>query len=467
MQEIRVYNTLRRSIEVFRPIDEGCVRVYSCGPTVYTRQHLGNLRTYVFADLLRRVLEYFGYRVRHVINVTDVGHLTDDADHGEDKLERAARHGGSSARELAARVFASFERDLLRLNVLSPSVWCKASEHISQQIELVLKLEAKGFTYRLPDGIYFDTARDENYGKLSALCATREHTRLHASSGKRSPADFALWKLSNLDGPKREMEWPSPWGIGFPGWHIECSAMASHYLGEQFDIHTGGMDHIAVHHTNEIAQAEHGFGVKPWVGYWLHGAWLLSSGEKLSKSAGGAPSLDDLEDWQVTPAAFRYYLLTAHYRAPLSLSLEALKAAQTAWTRLSRFVTDGADESHRGEPLDAELLRAFDDALASDLDAPRALSIVWQAVHCARLSPAARRAIVRHFARTLGLELCADPPPASFRDEEREEIERLLEARERARRQRDFEAADRARGELAARGVDVVDTPDGPRWTRR
>jgi cysteinyl-tRNA synthetase len=466
MQEIHLYNTLSRSLELFRPIDADCVRVYSCGPTVYSRQHLGNLRTYVFADLLRRTLLHFGYRVRHVINVTDVGHLSDDADQGEDKVERAARRASTEVTTLAEGVLASFQRDLLRVNVLPPAVWCKASEHIPQQIQLIEKLERAGFAYRLADGIYFDTARDPGYGKLSGLSASREHARVSAANDKRNPADFALWKLSDASGPQRQMQWPSPWGVGFPGWHIECSAMATHYLGQQFDIHTGGVDHIAVHHTNEIAQAEHGLGVAPWVRFWLHGAWLLSSGEKLSKSAGSAPCLDDLEHWQLSPEAFRYYLLTAHYRTPLSLNLEALRAAQVAWTRLSRFACDegGGEEPAR---LDPELLASFDSALAMDLDAPRALSVLWQAFHARRLSPAERRAIVRHFARALGLELRVERSELAHDEPERADIERLVSERERARERRDFAAADQARGELTARGVTIVDTPHGPRWTRR
>jgi cysteinyl-tRNA synthetase len=255
--------------------------------------------------------------------------------------------------------------------------------------------------------------------------------------------------------------------------------MAAHYLGKQFDIHTGGVDHVAVHHTNEIAQSEHGFGVRPWVRFWLHGAWLLGSGEKLSKSAGSAPCLDDLEHWRVAPEAFRYYLLTAHYRAPLGLNLEALRAAQVAWTRLSRFAcSDG--EAAAPAALDPELRAAFDDALALDLDAPRAVSVLWQAVHTRRLSAPARRAHVRHFARALGLEL-KFPAESLNResvnrhesseqagdDPHRAEIERLVGERQRARERRDFVAADQARHELAARGVTVVDTPGGPRWTRR
>jgi cysteinyl-tRNA synthetase len=477
MREIRLYNTLHRSLETFSPIDPGCVRVYSCGPTVYNRQHLGNLRTYVFADLLRRVLTHFGYPVRHVINITDVGHLSDDADQGEDKMERAARGAAQSTSVIAEQVMAWFRQDLEKLGVLEPHVWCKASEHIPQQIELIQKLEARGFTYRLEDGIYFDTARDPSYGKLSGLAASRAHARVSAALDKRDPADFALWKLSDPSGPKRQLEWPSPWGVGFPGWHIECSAMASHYLGSQFDIHTGGVDHIAVHHTNEIAQSENAFGERPWVRFWLHGAWLLGSGQKIAKSTGGAPSLDDLAELGIEPQAFRYYLLTAHYRAPLNLSFSALGAAQTAWQRLSRFVRDAEAETEayaererarsRPGPLDSAHCDAFDRALAEDLDAPRALSVLWQTLQTPKLSPASRRAHVRTFAQALGLSLLDSPRAAPLEPGECAAIERLVREREQARERRDFHAADRARAELATRGVTIVDTPHGPRWARR
>jgi cysteinyl-tRNA synthetase len=469
MQDLQLFNTLSRRLEPFRPLDPDCVRVYSCGPTVYSRQHLGNLRTYVFADLLRRVLQHFGYRVRHVINVTDVGHLSDDADQGEDKVERAARRGSTSAAALTEQVFAWFQRDLARLNVLSPHVWCKASEHIPQQLELIERLARRGLTYRLEDGIYFDTARAPHYGELSGLCATREHARVSAAGSKKNPADFALWKLSDPNAPRRQMQWPSPFGDGFPGWHIECSAMASHYLGSQFDIHTGGVDHIAVHHSNEIAQAEHGFGVRPWVRFWLHGAWLLEAGEKVSKSAGGAPSLDELEHWRVEPDAFRYYLLTAHYRAPLSLNRKALEAAQVAWRRLQRFAAsegEAGGEEQSTDTRDPELDEAFTRALATDLDAPRALTVIWRTVRERRLAPSQRRALVRYFALALGLTLRSEAEPPARDEAVDVRIEHLVRERERARERRDFRAADQARAELSALGVSVVDTPHGPRWSR-
>ena len=293
MTELRLYDSLRRSVQPFRPRVPGVATVYSCGPTVYSRQHLGNMRPYVFADLLTRVLRLQGYEVRHVINITDVGHLSDDADAGEDKMERAAQATGDSALEVARVWTELFKRDLGLLGVREPSVWAKATEHIGDQIEMIRLLEEKGFTYLLDDGVYFDTRRDPTYGALSGLRASSEHARVETVAGKRHPADFALWKLSPKAGRRRQLEWPSPWGIGFPGWHIECSAMATRYLGREIDIHTGGVDHIAVHHTNEIAQSENALGVNPWVRFWMHGAWLNFDGETLRATVAGIPGPGD------------------------------------------------------------------------------------------------------------------------------------------------------------------------------
>jgi len=318
--ELVLYNTLTRTKEPFAPLEPGRVRIYSCGPTVYNRQHLGNLRTYLFPDLLNRTLRYFGYPVRHVINITDVGHLTSDADSGDDKMEKAARETQTSAWEIAAKWTAVFRADLAKLHFREPDVWCKATDHIPQQIEMIRALEAKGFTYRTGDGIYFDTAKDPHYGELARLdlAAQAASGRIEHASEKRNPSDFALWKLSPPSA-QRQMEWDSPWGRGFPGWHIECSAMSVEYLGKTFDIHTGGADHIPVHHPNEIAQSENALGVRPWVRYWMHTGWLMFEGEKISKSTGGSVlNLDELIAKGFEPLAFRYFALGGHYRQQLT-----------------------------------------------------------------------------------------------------------------------------------------------------
>src|SRR6478609_11045164 len=288
MVDVKLYDSLSRSVRAFQPLGSGPVGVYSCGPTVYARQHLGNMRPYVFADLLRRTLESAGHTVKHVINITDVGHLTSDADEGGDKVELAASRANTSAQAITELYTSLFQADLQRLSVSSPAVWSKASQHIPDQIAMIERLEARGFTYRTADGVYFDTSRAPHYGELSGLRASAEHSRVNASqNGKRHPSDFALWKFSAEDGPRRQLEWPSPWGVGFPGWHIECSAMATKYLGEKFDIHGGGMDLQATHHTNEIAQNIAYCGKSPST-YWLHTNMLTVNGQKMSKSLGNS-----------------------------------------------------------------------------------------------------------------------------------------------------------------------------------
>jgi len=460
MTPLKLYDSLSRSVRVFEPLSDRPVGIYSCGPTVYARQHLGNMRPYVFADLLKRTLSSAGYAVKHVINITDVGHLTSDADEGADKVELAASRANTSALAITELYASIFQADLQRLSVLAPDVWAKASAHIPEQIAMIEQLEGRGFTYRTTDGVYFDASRAPHYGELSGLRASAEHSRLSANqSGKRNLADFALWKFSASSGPRRQLEWPSPWGLGFPGWHIECSAMASKYLGDQFEIHTGGVDHIAVHHSNEIAQAEHALGVRPWVKYWMHGAWLTMEGAKIAKSAGLAPNLDDLAAIGVSAAAFRYYFMTAHYRSALDLSLEALRAAETGFERLSYFV-----EQHLEEPLaeslevvQAEWRRQFYDALYDDLDAPRAIAVLWCILADASLAAGARARLIAELGGVLGLSwktnraVQADP-----------EALRVLEARERARAERDFAKADALRAELSSRGFAIEDSPEGP-----
>jgi cysteinyl-tRNA synthetase len=468
VNQLHLYNTLTRAIEPFQPRTPGKARVYSCGPTVYSRQHLGNMRPYVLADLLTRVLRLEGLEVEHVVNITDVGHLTDDADQGEDKLELAARHNGSSALEVARVWTELFKRDLALLDVREPNVWARATEHIPEQIEMIRSLESKGFTYLTRDGLYFDTTRDPGYGALSRLRASADHGRVGSAQGKRQPADFALWKLSPPDGPRRQLEWPSPWGVGFPGWHIECSAMATKYLGAEIDIHTGGVDHVAVHHTNEIAQSENALGSRPWVRVWMHGAWLLFDGEKISKARGHEvrpPNLDDLAPLGVTPGGFRYYLYTAHYRSPLSLSGEALRGAEAARRRLRAIVRAGGNEPAptwglRSSALE-RLRQAFHDALRDDLDAPRALAVLWEIAE--QTAPLAERArLIRELGESIGLEL-SGPPPAL---EDDALVERLVAQRNAARDARDFALSDALRAELTAKGVVVEDFAQGSTWRR-
>ncbi len=469
MSQLHLYNTHSRSIQPFEPVMAGKASVYSCGPTVYSRQHLGNMRPYVLADLLTRVLRLTGLSVTHVINITDVGHLTDDGDDGDDKLELAARKSGSAALEVARVWTELFQRDLELLDVQPPTVWARATEHIAEQIAMIQKLEALGFTYRTRDGVYFDTGKDPSYGALSRLRTTGVHSRLElrGRGDKKRPADFALWKLSPSEGPRRQLEWPSPWGTGFPGWHIECSAMASKYLGERIDIHTGGVDHIAVHHTNEIAQSENAHGQKPWVNVWMHGAWLELDGEKISKSRAHErepPNLDHLAQLGVTPAGFRYYLYTAHYRSPLSLSGEALRGAEAARRRLRAIVRAGSDAEAsfglRSPALEA-LREKFQLALLDDLDAPRALAVLWEIADQHEPLPLRAR-LIRELGDSIGLSLSGRAPVT----DDDALIEALVARRNAARDARDFALSDALRAELTAKGVVLEDAPSGSTWRR-
>jgi cysteinyl-tRNA synthetase len=467
LTELLLYNTRTRRKEPFRPLEPGRARVYSCGPTVYSPQHLGNMRPYVFADLLKRALLAEGLEVIHVINVTDVGHLTDDADAGEDKMELAARASGRRTEEIAAEITARWQRDLERLHCLPPEVLCKATEHVADQIEMIRVLEQKGVTYRIEDGIYFDVSKFPRYAELARLDLAGQHTggRVGDVKGKRNPQDFALWKFAK-PGVARQHEWDSPWGRGFPGWHIECSAMSTRYLGRQFDIHTGGVDHLPVHHTNEVAQSETALDVHPWVNVWMHEEHVDFQGTKMSKSLGNILTLDDLVARGIRPLAYRYFLLQAHYRKQQSCTDEALEAADRGYRRLllasaEARQAEGAPDAARVAPL-SERFRA---AVRDDLNAPRALAVAVEVLREPGLSAVDRRALLEEFDRWLGLDmLTAELPDAAQESDPR--IDALVAQREDARARRDFAEADRIRDALARENVLIEDTPQGPRWRR-
>ena len=465
MPDIVVYNTRGRKNEVFRPISDSHVRMYSCGPTVYARAHLGNLRPYMFADLLKRVMLAAGYRVTHVINITDVGHLTDDADAGEDKVEMAARRSGRTALDITEEYTRLWKRDVSLLNCLEPTVLCKATEHIPEMIELGLALAQRGYTYRIDDGIYFDVSKFDRYADFAGLdlAAQMHGDRIEVVAGKRNAADFAIWKFTPK-GVRRQQEWDSPWGRGFPGWHLECSAMATKYLGKQFDVHTGGEDHIPVHHTNEIAQSEGALGVHPWVRYWMHNAFYQIGGDKISKSKGGGLYLDDLMAEGVEPLAYRYVFLQAVYRQPQQLTIEAIKAAATGYRRLLRLAAQVREETSPGDPeRQAPYLERFHSAIRDDLTAPRAMAVVWEVARSKDLPAADRRDLLIEFDRTLGLDLDRAVPPDDESGSDAR-IDALVAERQRAREAKDFTTADRIRNELSAGGIAVIDTPEGPRW---
>ncbi len=465
--KIKLFNTLTRRIEPFEPISLGKVGLYTCGPTVYNYAHIGNLRTYLFEDLLKRTLLAEGYEVRHVMNITDVGHLTSDADLGEDKMELGAAREGKSVFEIAQAYIEAFERDLAALRILPPSIWCRATEHIAEQLAEVEVLLAKGFAYELADGVYFDTSRFPSYGALARkdLEGQIAGARVEQVQGKRNASDFALWKKSPA-GQKRLMEWPSPWGVGFPGWHIECSAMATKYLGPHFDIHCGGIDHIAVHHTNEIAQAEAANGVSPWVNVWMHGEFLVLDKAKMSKSSGEFLTLARLAAEGYEALDYRYFCLGAHYRAPLTFSFTALDAARSGRQNLMARLADCAGVILPERLSDAALAlwRDFWAKLADDLNAPRALAVLWEAAK-ADLAPADKALLVHKMDACLGLDLGA-PRTVAVRELSAEESA-LLAERQVARANKEWARSDALRQKLADLGVVVLDTKEGQSWQRK
>jgi cysteinyl-tRNA synthetase len=454
---LRLFDTYTRSLRDFQPLHAPEVGLYSCGPTVYDYAHIGNLRTYIFVDLLRRVLRLNGYAVRHVMNITDVGHLVSDADTGEDKMETGQRRTGQSAWEIAERYTQAFQEDLVRLNILEPAIWCRATDHIAEQIALIACIAEKGFTYRTSDGLYFDTSRLPDYGYLTRLDAAGLQAGARVEMGeKRNATDFALWKFSPLD-RQRQMEWDSPWGRGFPGWHIECSAMSAKYLGTLFDIHCGGEDHISVHHTNEIAQSQACHGTR-LANFWLHGYFLQTDEAKMAKSAGDFVRLPMLVDRGYDPLAYRFFCLSAHYRARLSFTWRGLDGAATALNRLRALAAAWGEAG----VIDEDYADRFAAQVNDDLNLPRAVAVVWELAKSDR-PDATKKATLLHFDRVLGLGLDEWQPAATIVPED---IWRLVQQRQQARAAKQWQLADQLRGQISAAGYEVEDTPQGPQVRR-
>ena len=470
LEDLRLYDTRTRTVRPFAPLDPPRVGFYSCGPTVYAPQHLGNMRSQLLPDLLRRVLIAAGYDVTYVTNITDVGHLVSDADEGEDKIEAAAARTGRSAAEIAAFYTEQWAIDRRRLGCLEPDVVPKAASHIDEQIALIEALEAKGHTYVIDDGVYFDVSTFPAYADFAGIDLDELETsgRVEHVEAKRHPADFALWKLTP-PGVVRQQEWDSPWGRGFPGWHIECSAMATKYLGSRFDLHGGGVDHIRVHHTNEVAQSECALDVHPWVGWWVHNEFLDLAGAKISKSKGDVLLVDTLVERGIDPLAFRYFFLQGHYRQQQAFSFEAVEAAGVALRRLVGHAVAARDAGGEvQDPAGVEAnRRRFWSALADDLNAPQALAVVSDVAKDESLAPADRWAVLVDADRALGFGFADAVAPGGDDSGSDPRIDGLVAEREAARQAKDFASADRIRDELAAEGVEIVDTPAGPTWRRR
>ncbi len=457
---MKVYNTLSRQKEDFKPIDDKEVRIYSCGPTVYNYAHIGNLRTYVFMDLLRRVLEYNGYSLKHVLNITDVGHLVSDEDEGEDKMVKGAREQKKTPYEIAEYYTNIFMKDIKALNIQIPEIVPKATEHIPEMLEFVHGLVDKGFGYETSDGIYFDIQKFDGYGKLSRANLEDQiaGARVEVNEEKHHPADFAIWKKA----PKEHiMQWPSHWGMGYPGWHIECSAMGRKYLGDTFDIHTGGVDHIPVHHENEIAQSEALMG-KPAVNYWMHGEFMMVNNGKMSKSLGNTYTIDNLKEKGYDPMAFRYMCLNAHYRNKLNFTWDVMQSAQVSY---DRFVEGVLSHKDGKEQIDSavvkEFLSDFEDAINDDLNIPKALGVAWNAVRYGKKSQEIFE-LLNKMNKIFGFNL-EKKKDNTNEPEVSPEIQKLLEERKEARTQKNWKRSDEIRDELKAMGYTVEDTANGPK----
>jgi len=465
---VRLYNSLTRRIETLEPVTPGRITIYTCGSTVYRYAHIGNLRTYLFGDLLRRVLEYLGYEVRYAKNITDVGHMRAT---GEDPILVAAEVEGKTPAQIADFYTAAWLDDERALNLLPVHVMPKATEHIAEMIALTQRLLERGLAYEVNGNVYFDVSEFAGYGKLSGqrIEELRAGHRVDVETDKRDPEDFALWKLAE---PGRVMKWPSPWGEGFPGWHIECSAMSIKYLGERFDIHTGGIDLKFPHHEDEIAQSEGALGHQV-VNLWMHGEFLTLGDAKMAKSADNIIRVSELPKKGFDPLEFRYLALTAHYRSKLDFTESAMQAAASGLRRLRRAVAEGSTDGGDGarpaaerssEPA-ASYRRRFADAVSDDLAMPKALATAHEVASAADLAPPQRRALLLDFDRVLGLDLGA--PAEGAVQPLPEGAAALIQRRAAAREAGDFDTSDRLRDELAAMGVEVRDTAEGQVTTVR
>jgi cysteinyl-tRNA synthetase len=456
MAEIYLHNNLSHKKEIFTPIETDKVRMYNCGPTVYDYVHIGNLRSYVFADTLRRTLEWNGYNVEQIVNITDIGHLSSDADDGDDKMTKALKREGKpmtlkAMREIADFYFEKFKEDLKLLNIKPATNYPFASDHIEEDKILIQKLIDKGFTYQTSDGLYFDTSKDSHYGALGQISKDKDtvdenHSRIGVSGEKKNSRDFALWKFN------KELGYEASWGAGFPGWHIECSAMSMKYLGETFDIHTGGIDHIPIHHNNEIAQSENATG-KRFANFWLHNAFVNISGAKMAKSAGNFTRLIDLVSDGYSPIAYRLLLLQSHYASQMQFSPEALSGVQEALYGIYKNISLLPE----GGVVDTNFSKKFEEAINDDLNTPRAVAVMFELLK-SDIDPANKRSTILAFDEVLGLEIKEGSSLIKKETSEiPEEIKKLLADRESARKNKKFEEADSIRKTIEEKGYIIED----------
>lgn len=467
---MKLYNTLIRDKSNFTPLNNNEVKIYSCGPTVYNYAHIGNLRSYLFMDILRRILKYNGYKLKHVMNITDVGHLVSDSDEGEDKLIMTAKEEKKSPWAVAEYYTDVFYKDIKALNIERPEIIARATDHIEDMIEFVKGLVEKGYGYETSDGIYFDIQKFKGYGKLSGtdLDDLMPGARIKVNEEKHHPADFALWKKA----PKKHiMQWSSPWGMGYPGWHIECSAMAKKYLGDEFDIHTGGVDHIPIHHENEIAQTEALLG-KPSVKRWMHGEFLLVDNGKMSKSLGNVYTVRDIREKGYSPLAFRYMCLNAHYRNKLNFTWEGMKSAQVAYNRLltgaltHKNSVDECLSQTEITSLIEKYKQEFEKAVNDDLNVPKALGVVWSIVRNEKKSGKLFDLLLE-MDSILGLNIADAGKKSENNDKVSKDIMDMIQKRENARKKKNFKLADEIRDKLNQMGINLEDTPQGVKWSKK
>jgi cysteinyl-tRNA synthetase len=469
--DIYLKNSLSKEKELFKPNQKGFISMYNCGPTVYNRSHIGNLRSYIFADTIRRAFEFNNYKVNQIINITDVGHLVSDADDGEDKVEKQAAESGEKADQIIDKYTKIFILDLESLNINTSKItFPKATEHIAEQIELIKKLEEKGFTYKISDGIYFDTTKDSDYGKLGSISIdnTDDQSRIGINSEKKNQNDFALWKFSP-ENSERQQEWDSPWGVGFPGWHIECSAMSCKYLGENFDIHTGGVDHLSIHHNNEIAQSECANN-KPLSNYWLHHEHIMIDGQKMSKSLGNVLYLNDLEDKGISPAIFRYWMLSSHYSTLINFTDESVNAAKTAFEKIIKYFKDvdttpGIFENIFGKKISKKYITKVTQKINDDLNTAEVIATIWNIIKDDKINRKIKLNTILKIDEILGLNLKEEieniQNDYTKEDSIPDNVLELAERRNQARNEKRYDESDELRDQIYELGYEIKDTDSG------